>query len=104
MLIRSLIVLVVIGAGCFAVFGQQEEHPGVRLYREGKYKEARESLAAAVREKANERNAELWNALGLSYVAEDKFKDARKALEKAVSLDPGTAWHVRRDLGIRGGS
>jgi len=96
MLIRSLIVLVVIGAGYFAALGQnQEVHPGVKLYREGKYKDARDRLAAAVKDKANEQNAELWNVLGLAYVAENKFKDARKALEKAVSLDPGMAsYHV----------
>jgi TonB family protein len=93
MLRRTLTAFFVLcfGLTCFA---QTAEHPGVKLYRERKYAEARAALSSAVKEQAHERDALLWNLIGLTYVVEGNFKDARKPLENAVAIDGGVgAYH-----------
>jgi TonB family protein len=69
------------------VFPQQSKPPGIELYKAGKYREAIVSLNGAVKDKQYEKNGEIWNLLGLTYLAVDDLKNARKSLEKAVKLD-----------------
>ncbi|MEQ1644622.1 MAG: TonB family protein [Pyrinomonadaceae bacterium] len=64
------------------------KHTGIDLYKAGKSAEAVRSLSQAVKEKANEKNAELWNFLGLALMANGENKDSRKAFEKAVKIEP----------------
>lgn len=82
-LLIKLIVLVVAAVG----IGQTTKHPGIDLYKAGKNAEAVRSLSQAVKEKNTEKNAELWNFLGLAYFGVNDNKNARKAFEKAVKLD-----------------
>jgi TonB family protein len=65
---------------------QTEREKGIKLYNEGKNKEA-----VAVLEKATKQlktDAEAWNALGLAYTKQSDEKKAIKAFEKAVSFNP----------------
>lgn len=74
-----------------AANSQPEVHPGIKLYQEGKNVEAVRSLEIAVKTKEFEKNAEVWNFLGLSYIKNADLKKARKALEKAVKLAPANS-------------
>ncbi|MCO6511291.1 MAG: TonB family protein [Aridibacter famidurans] len=62
------------------------------LYREGKFEE---SIAALkVQLKADKKNPELWNLLGLNYMKTDAPKDARKAFKNAIKHAPGNVDYV----------
>jgi TonB family protein len=65
---------------------QTAEHPGIRLYKQGKTAEAATALRAAVKADAYKSDAEVWNFLGLAEMAVPDYKSARKAFEKAVDL------------------
>lgn len=64
------------------------DHPGIALYKAGKYKEAAASLSAAVKSKESKSNGELWNFLGLANHQLFNDKNARKAFETATKLAP----------------
>jgi len=85
---QFLILLLTILALVTSAISQPPVHPGIKLYQEGKNAEAVRSLEAASKTKDFEKNFEIWNYLGLSYVKIDDFKKARKAFEKAVKLAP----------------
>ncbi|MCY7376507.1 MAG: tetratricopeptide repeat protein [Pyrinomonadaceae bacterium] len=70
-------------------FAQTEREKGIKLYQEGKNKEAVAVLEKASRQTKDD--AEIWNALGLAYIKEDALKKAIKAFEKAVNLNPQDA-------------
>lgn len=82
-IIFALILFVSVG-----IFAQSSSHPGIDLYLAGKKPEAVSSLTKAVKQKEFEKNGEIWNYLGLSYIGVSDNKNARKALEKAVKLTP----------------
>jgi TonB family protein len=82
------LIIFVFGVMCYA---QQGQNPGIDLYKAGKYAEARAVLSQAVKDKASGKDPTLWNYLGLAYLGEKDNKNARKAFEKAVSLEPLTA-------------
>jgi TonB family protein len=69
-------------------FAQTERDKGIELYRQGRDLEAIRLLQQAVKQKAAKNDAEVWNYLGLAYVNQNKTKEGRKALEKAVKLAP----------------
>lgn len=71
------------------VSAQSERDKGVKLYQEGKNKEAIKVLENAGKQVKTD--AETWNALGMAYVKEDALKKAFKAFEKAISLNPQNA-------------
>jgi TonB family protein len=64
------------------------EHPGVKLYLEGKYDEAAKTLSLAVKDKYWKSDASLWNYLGLAYIGANDYKKAKKAAQTAVDLAP----------------
>lgn len=64
------------------------DHPGIALYKAGKYKEAAASLSAAVKTKEAKTNGELWNYLGLAHHQLFDDKNARKAFEAATKFAP----------------
>jgi len=69
-------------------------HPGIALYREGKFDQAIASLEQAKTQPGTATNAEIWNTLGLAYYASDQIEPAKTALEKAIKLDPdSSAFH-----------
>jgi TonB family protein len=72
-----------------AIYSQGPQDRGVELYRAGQYAEARKLLSVAIKDKVFERNAEIWNYLGLSYLGELDYKNGRKAFEKAAKIEPG---------------
>lgn len=78
---------------CFASqsFAQSFAHPGIELYLAGKNSEAITSLAQAVKQNEFKNNGEVWNYLGLAYTKGNDYKNARKALEKAVRLPPANS-------------
>lgn len=70
------------------LFAQTALHPGITQYLAGKNSEAISSLAWAVKQNEFKSNAEIWNYLGLAYTRGNDYKNARKALERAVKLSP----------------
>ncbi len=68
---------------------QTEREKGVKLYQEGKNKEAVAVLERA--SKQTKTDAETWNALGLAYARTQEMKKAVKSFEKAVSFDQQNA-------------
>lgn len=94
--VRLLIatLLLILGTG-LANAQPASEHAGVKLYREGKHTEARRVLGSAVKDKVFGKDPELWNYLGLAFLGEGDKKNARKAFERAVKLQPAMAvYHV----------
>jgi TonB family protein len=86
---RAISILLFTFCFCInAAVSQQTVHPGIALYEEGKNAEAIRSLAAAVKTKEFEKNAEVWNFLGLSYIKASDFNKAKKSIEKAIKLTP----------------
>ena len=63
-------------------------HPGIALYEQAKFSEAIISLEAAGKSKEHKSDANVWNYLGLAYLAKDSVKKGRKAFEKSVELAP----------------
>lgn len=89
---RAISILLLIVSICaITAYSQQEGHPGIKFYQEGKNAEAIRSLAAAVKTKEFEKNAEVWNFLGLSYIKASDFDKAKKAIEKATKLTPSNS-------------
>ncbi len=73
---------------------QNERDRGIELYQQGKNKEAIAVIENAAKQDEFKNDAELWNYAGLAYIANDDNKKARKALEKAVKLQPeSSAFH-----------
>ena len=70
---------------------QQLEHPGISLYKQGKYSEAVSVLSSAVKDNAWKANGSLWNYLGLAYIGVHDYKKAKKAVQMATELDPGNS-------------
>ena len=63
---------------------------GVELYRQGDMKGAARSLRAAVK-RESKRDPRAWLYLGQALIARGELRDARKAIERALSLDPNSA-------------
>lgn len=73
-------------------FSQQSTFDkGVQLYNQKQYNEAIKLFEQAVKQKETKTDARIWNYLGLSYIQVSEFKDARKALEKAIKYAPQNA-------------
>ena len=87
---KVALILVFVPLLCLSALSQTPpaEHPGIQLYKQGKYTEAAKILSLAVKDKYFKVNADLWNYLGLAYVGTNDYKKARKALDKAVELQP----------------
>lgn len=86
--ISKLILIFIISLTfSFLAFGQVTElEKGIELYKQKKY----EAAASVFKQlsKANKKDAEIWNYLGLAYFNNEKYKDARKSFIKAVKLSP----------------
>ena len=67
---------------------QQERHPGIILYEQGKYREAVSALDKASNQKEFKASAEVFNYLGLALIETGESKKATKNLGKAVALNP----------------
>lgn len=66
---------------------QQSVHPGIELYKSANYVSAIGALKSAVGTKEFKANGEMWNYLGLAYMATKDNKRAVKSFEKAAKLD-----------------
>lgn len=69
-----------------AATGEQDRDRGIQLYTQGNSKEAIASLRLAIKRDKNDSRA--WYYLGLALLGEDDLKNARKAFEAAVKLQP----------------
>jgi tetratricopeptide (TPR) repeat protein len=67
----------------------EDTRRGIELYRQGETREAAETLRQVTKQRPDD--ADAWHYLGLSWIAENKLKDAVKAFKKAVKLRPGFA-------------
>lgn len=67
----------------------QDAELGQKLYREGRYFDAVDSLKKAVKLNPNDGNA--WYYLGLSWLRADELKNSTKAFERAIKLQPNSA-------------
>lgn len=73
----------------FSAFAQQSERDkGIALYKQGDDAGAVRILKTVSRQKAMKTDGEVWNYLGLAHLNRNETKEARKALEKAVKLNP----------------
>jgi TonB family protein len=82
-LIACLLLLIL------AVPAQQTSRDrGIELYKQGNKAEAVSVLASALKLEDFKSDAEAWNYLGLAYFDLADYKQSRKALEKAVKLQP----------------
>src|ERR1044071_6009970 len=70
------------------IFAQMTREKGIELYEQKKYSEAISVLQKLSKQKETKTDALVWNYLGLAYVDSDDLKRGRKALEKAVELNP----------------
>ena len=66
---------------------QEGVHQGIEDYKSANYTKAITELSYAVRTKEFKANAEMWNYLGLAYLATKDNKGAAKSFEKAAKLD-----------------
>ena len=66
-----------------------ETAQGIQHYRQGNYNEAVAALKTAT--KKNKNDADAWHFLGLALHSQGKIRDARKAFERAISLQPDYA-------------
>src|SRR5262245_52086889 len=84
-------LIVVTRSSIFAQESPQanEKERGIELYRKGNFSEAVKALKEAV--KKQQGDIEAWYYLGLSLHGAGKIKDARKAFEKTLSLNPDFA-------------
>jgi TonB family protein len=70
-------------------FAQQSERDkGIALYKQGDSAGAARILQTVARQKSSKTDGEVWNYLGLAQFDQNKIKEARKALEKAVKFSP----------------
>lgn len=69
------------------LFAQTEREKGIKLFKQGKNKEAVAVLERASEHKETETDADVWHYLGLAYINENDLKKAVKALEKAVNFN-----------------
>ena len=73
---------------------QNERDRGIELYKQGDNREAISIFEKISRQKEFRNDPEVWNYVGLAYLNNDDSKRARKALEKAVKLQPqNSAYH-----------
>lgn len=89
-------VLIILLMSAGAVSAQVQDfkslrQDGIELYQKGEFRDAMSTLVRAGKFKDAEKDAELWNYLGLAYLEMDKEKDALKSLEKAAKLAPTKA-------------
>ena len=69
----------------------QTRHPGIVLFEQAKFADAVRSLEIASKSKEHKADAEIWNYLGLAYMATDAWKKGRSAFEKSVKLNPSNS-------------
>ncbi len=85
---KFILLIVLFSLSVIPAFSQQSDYEkGVQLYNQKNYKEAIKIFEQATKQKETKNDARIWNYLGLSYIQITEFKDARKALVKAVKLD-----------------
>lgn len=83
-LLQTLILFSVLS---FTAFAQQSARErGLEFYKQAKYSEAIQIFQTLV--KQDKQDAEIWNALGLSYLNVIELKKSRKALATAVKINP----------------
>jgi len=98
---RRLSKLVIVACACLlgagaAARGQESKQTpaaisaeaarGIELFKRGDNEAAIKSLRDAT--KKDKSDSEAWHYLGLALVKKEKFKDARKAFERAIALRP----------------
>lgn len=66
-------------------------HPGVVLFEQAKFDEAIASLEKATKSPEYATDPEIWNYLGLAYMANNEPRKSRKAFEKSVELNPSSS-------------
>jgi TonB family protein len=90
----ALLHLLFVALFAALVVGQvpgSSRHPGIALFQQGKFAEAVRSLETAAKSSQHKSDPEIWNYLGLAYLAAGDNKKSRKALEKSVDLAPSDA-------------
>lgn len=85
------IILILLNISIDVIGQQTARDQAIELYRQGKYAEAVSALNGVSKQKDFKTDAEVWNYLGLAYLENGENKDARKALEHAVKLNPSSS-------------
>ena len=92
MLIRFLFLIGVVVISSVVAPAQTLRDAGVAAFKAGDYSQAIDNFKRAVKKDPADQTS--WYLLGSSYLKKDKNKDAVKALETAVKLDPTNAKNV----------
>lgn len=67
---------------------QSERDRAIALFKQGDDAGAVRILKTVSKQKATKTDGEVWNYLGLAHLNRNETKEARKALEKAVKINP----------------
>ena len=86
-----IVACVLLAVSGFTQTPVKTQHPGVRLFQQAKFNEARTAFESAIKTSEFKSDPDIWNYLGLCYMAEDRLKNARKAFEKSVAIEPTSA-------------
>ncbi len=87
-ILNKVFAILVIATAATLTVAQQAEHSGIKLFRDGKTKEAISPLNNATKSKDHKSDPVIWNTLGLAYDAEGELKKAVKAFTEADRLSP----------------
>lgn len=85
---KIVIAFTLIAFGALNIAAQTEREKGIKSYKKGNFAEAVRLLNQASSQEQYKNDGETWNYLGLAFINQNKTKDGRKALEKAVKLSP----------------
>ncbi len=89
---KFILLLFVVSLSVITVFPQQLVYAeGMQLYSQKKYEKVVKLFSKAVKQEDMEKNHNIWNVLGLSYIETSDLKNARKALRKAVDYNSTSA-------------
>lgn len=89
-LFRTILLMAVgLATALYSPAQQVTIQSGIEHYRSSRYSEAVSVFRSLSKSPAHQGNADVWNYLGLAYLQTGDSKDARKAFQKAVGLQPG---------------
>ena len=89
LLVTVLIFTLTAGHAQQTAGGDTERDNGIRLYKQGNFRDAANELRIAVNK--NKNDAQAWFYLGLSLTRTGDAKEASKAYENALALQPNSA-------------
>lgn len=85
---RLAAICISVYAASLTAFAQGPKERGIELYAQKNYPDAIRLLTIASKDKTTASDPAVWSYLGLANIESGKAKNAQKAFEQAVKLDP----------------